>query len=62
MTDGPILSRLQKIALKQAEDQFQKMLFELEEETGLTVEFVSVDTRNYGQLKVSIDLTEETRA
>jgi hypothetical protein len=62
VTDGPILSRLQKIALKQAEDQFQKMLFELEEETGLTVEFVSVDTRNYGQLKVSIDLTEETRA
>jgi hypothetical protein len=61
MTDGLILTRLQKIDLKQAEDAIQAVLFELEQSTGLSIEFVEVDTRNFGQLKVSIELTEAQR-
>lgn len=40
-----------------AEEAIQKILLDLEEETGASVEFVDVDTHNFCQLRTSIFLT-----
>jgi len=61
MTDEPILTSRQKSRLDQAENEIREILFALEEQVGLSIEHVEVDTRNFGQLKTEITLTEETR-
>ncbi|TDX61967.1 hypothetical protein EDE12_11269 [Methylosinus sp. sav-2] len=42
-----------------AEEAIQKILLDLEEEVGVSVELVDVDTHNFCQLRTSIFLTTE---
>ncbi len=44
-----------------AEEAIQKILLDLEEELGASVEFVDVDTHNLCQLRTSIFLTTTKR-
>lgn len=41
-------------ALRQAEHRIQRILIELEEETGKRIGHVEVDTRNFAQLRTEI--------
>jgi hypothetical protein len=47
--------------VKEAEAEIQKILLELEEEVGASVEHVDVDTHNFCQLRTSIFLTMKRR-
>jgi hypothetical protein len=47
--------------VKEAEREIQKILLELEEEIGASVEHVDVDTHNFCQLRTSIFLTTDRR-
>ena len=42
--------------LKLAEQRIQRILIELEEDTGRRIDRVEVDTRNFAQLRVEITL------
>jgi hypothetical protein len=44
-----------------AEEAIQKILLDLEEEVGASVEHVDVDTHNFCQLRTNIFLTTERR-
>jgi hypothetical protein len=44
-----------------AEEAIQKILLDLEEEVGASVEFVDVDTHNFCALRTSIFLTTEQK-
>lgn len=44
-----------------AEEAIQKILLDLEEEIGASVEHVDVDTHNFCQLRTSIFLTADRR-
>ncbi|WP_159728326.1 hypothetical protein [Methylosinus sp. Ce-a6] len=44
-----------------AEEAIQKILLDLEDEIGASVELVDVDTHNFCQLRTSIFLTSEKR-
>jgi len=44
-----------------AEEAIQKILLELEEEVGASVEFVDVDTHNFCALRTSVFLTSERK-
>jgi hypothetical protein len=41
-------------ALRQAEHRIQRILIDLEEETGKRIDHVEVDTRNFAQLRTEI--------
>lgn len=64
MNQPPQLSRtvVLQSALRKAEKAVQKILFDLEQETRMSVENVEVDTRNFAQLRTEIFLTEKQRA
>jgi hypothetical protein len=47
--------------VKEAEEEIQKILLELEEEVGASIEYVDVDTHNFCQLRTSISLTTERK-
>lgn len=49
------------VRVTQAEEAIQKILLDLEEELGASVEFVDVDTHNFCLLRTSIFLTNEKR-
>lgn len=51
-----------KAAVERAEKRVREILYELEEETGASIESVEVDTRNFAQLSTDIWLTTERRA
>lgn len=57
---GP-LSRKQEKLLELAERAIAATLLKLEEDTGLTVAYVSVDTRNFAHLETQISLTNQGR-
>lgn len=48
-------------AVKVAESEIQRVLLELEEKSGLAVDRVEVDTRNWAQLRTEITLTTTKR-
>lgn len=45
-------------ALKRAEDKIQKVLLDLQNETGERVDLVRVDTRNFANLSVEVFFAE----
>jgi hypothetical protein len=47
--------------VKEAEEEIQKILLDLEEEVGASVELVDVDTHNFCALRTSIFLTTKRR-
>jgi len=47
--------------VKEAEEEIQKILLELEEEVGASIELVDVDTHNFCALRTSIFLTTKRR-
>lgn len=51
-----------KAAVERAEERVREILFDLEEETGASIESVEIDTRNFAQLRTDIWLTMERRA
>jgi len=64
MTDFPepvILTPEQEKIVEYAERRVRKALYDLEQETGLSIDHVSVDTRNFGQLHTEIMLTKRVR-
>lgn len=50
-----------EVATKKAQEAIQKILLSLERDTRLSVDAVTVDTRNFGQLKTEIFLTDKQR-
>lgn len=55
------LTPFQRGAVKSAEEKIRRALYELEEETHLYVDSVSVDTRNFARLGTEIWLTKRMR-
>ncbi len=51
-----------EVATDKAEKAIQKILHRLEHDTMMSVETISVDTRNFGQLATEIYLTHKQRA
>ena len=51
----------QRGAVRSAEEKIRKALCELEEETRLYIDLVSIDTRNFAQLGTEIWLTKRMR-
>lgn len=51
-----------RAAIDRAEERVRKILLNLEEETGATIESVEVDTRNFSGLRTDIWLTMDRRA
>ena len=51
-----------RATIDRAEERVREILFELEEETGASIESVKIDTRNFAQLSTEIWLTTERRA
>ena len=49
-----VLRHQQNDALKNAENQIQKILLDLEEATGREIDVVQVDTRQFANLRVEI--------
>jgi hypothetical protein len=47
--------------VKEAEREIQKILLELEEEVGASVELVDVDTHNFCALRTSVFMTTKRR-
>lgn len=47
--------------LKRAEGRIQRILHELEAETGKAIDHVEVDTRNFAQLRTGITLRDGQR-
>jgi hypothetical protein len=57
-----MLNREDEPAVKHAEQRIQRILIDLEEETGKRVDHVEVDTRNFAQLRTEITLRDGDRA
>ena len=53
-----VRSGIVETLLKQAEERIQRILIDLEEETGKRIDHVEVDTRNFAQLRTEITLTK----
>lgn len=51
-----------RAAIDRAEERVREILFDLEEQTGASIESVEIDTRNFAQLRTDIWLTMERRA
>lgn len=51
-----------RATIDRAEERVREILFDLEEQTGASIESVEVDTRNFAQLRTDIWLTMERRA
>ena len=49
-------------ALERAEAKIQRILLDLEEETGEKVDLVNVDTRNFANLSVEVFFAERPRS
>ena len=48
-------------AIKRAEERIRRVLLDLEEATGKSIDLVNVDTRNWGRLATEIFLTTTVR-
>ena len=48
-------------ACEATEREIQRLLYALETTTGMSIEHVDIDTRNWGQLKTEITLTTRVR-
>lgn len=60
MADDPTTKH--KAAVERAEAAIQRILLDLEEETGASIDGVEVDTRNFSGLHTDIWLAMEPRA
>jgi len=50
-----------RATIDRAEERVREILFDLEEQTGASIESVEIDTRNFAQLRTDIWLTMEQR-
>ena len=57
-----MLKREDEPVVRHAEQRIQRILIDLEEELGKSVDHVEVDTRNFAQLRTEITLRDGPRA
>jgi hypothetical protein len=55
------LTKEQEVSVGNAERAVQKILLELEQEIGMSVDMVDVDTHNFMELRTSIFMKKGTR-